>query len=84
MAETHKRSSQPISLSYDPNTDTLYLTFGNLKGSIARDVGKGILIQHNAKTKRPVGAIIHDFEQRFSGKTHPCRIPFVSAILQPT
>lgn len=72
-----------LRISYDHNTDTLYLFVGDQENSIARDAGKGILIKYNQKTNQPVGAIVHDFEARFSKQNKPFDIPAVSAALQP-
>ena len=81
MDETHKRSAK-VSVNYDPHTDTLYFASGDLRNSLAKDIGDGVLIQYHAHTKKIVGFIIHDFEGRFSRKEKPCRIP-MKAILQP-
>ena len=66
MDETNARSIQ-VNVSYDKNTDTFYLYFSDEpKKSIIRDTGNGILLQLDAETKRPIGAIVHDFEARFA------------------
>ena len=74
MVQSTKGSAQ-MSLSYDHATDTLYIYFGDMKDSVARDKGNGILIQYNRKTNIPVGAIVHDFEQRFKKTSNLCELP---------
>ena len=53
-----------MKLSYDKATDTLYLFAGDQNGTVARDVGNGMLVKYD-KSNRPVGVIVHNFEQRF-------------------
>ena len=66
MDETNARPDQ-ISVSYDKNTDTFYMYLcDEPRKSIIRDTGNGILIQLDAETKQPIGAVIHNFETRFS------------------
>ena len=65
MAEANRTTQ--MSVSYDKNTDTFYLYLGDeVRGSIARDIGKGILVQLDPKSKQMIGVIVHDFEARFS------------------
>ena len=65
MAETIR--SPQISVSYDKETDTFFLYLSDSKRqSIAKDMGKGIVIQLDVETKQPLGFVVHDFEARFS------------------
>ena len=82
MDETNARPIQ-ISVSYDKNTDTFYMYLcDEPRKSIVRDTGNGVLIQLDAETKQPIGAVIHNFETRFSknnqGKT-AVQIPIARA-----
>jgi hypothetical protein len=72
-----------MNVSFDPNTDTLYIRMGKPKKSIARDIGHGVLIQYDSFTREPIGAIIHDFSHRFSEKKQSVQIPFGLTRLQP-
>ena len=67
-----------MNISFDHNTDTLYIRMGKSRMSIARDVGNGVLIQYDSITKKAIGAIIHDFSHRFSGKEQSVQIPLTS------
>ena len=54
-----------MKISYDGQTDTLYVFTGEQANTVARDMGNGILLKYNSEDKKVVGAIIHDFEARF-------------------
>ena len=85
MAQTHKRFTiaESMNISFDHNTDTLYIRVGKSKRSIARDVGNGVLIQYDSITKKAIGAVIHDFSHRFSEKEQSVQIPLGSSRFQP-
>ena len=84
MAQIHKRFTiaESMNISFDHNTDTLYIRMGKSRRSIARDVGNGVLIQYNSISKKPIGAVIHDFSHRFSEKEKPIQIPLSNLKLQ--
>lgn len=82
MDERNQRPHR-ISISYDHNTDTLYISFLEAKNTVSRDQGNGILIQYNSENNSPIGAIVHDFEQRFANSNKPyLDLPLFSKILQ--
>lgn len=82
MAEAHNRSA-PLSVSYDSHTDTCYFFVEAAgPGSVARDVGNGVLVQYEPTAGRPIGLIIHDFEARFAREGAPCQISAIRATLQ--
>ena len=54
-----------MKISYDDRTDTLYVFTGDQAGTIARDVGNGVLLKYQKETNRVVGAVVHDFQARF-------------------
>lgn len=64
-----------ISIFYERVTDTLHIFIGKQKNSVARNIGNGIIMQYNRKTKMPVGATIHDFERRSMDQAHAIEVP---------
>ena len=68
-----------MKVSYDKATDTFYLFLTDQAETVARDVGKGILVKFDENNK-PVGVVIHDFEQRFK-KPEPSAIDIPLNIL---
>ena len=73
----HKRNKKvtQIEITYEKETDTLHIFAGDQRNSVARNIGNGILVQYNLRLKKPVGAIIHDFERRFKIEQEPLEIP---------
>ena len=54
-----------MKISYDDRTDTLYVFMDKQAGTVARDMGNGLLLKCQKSTNKVVGAIVHDFESRF-------------------
>ncbi len=77
MDGRHKQNKKvtQIEITYEKDTDTLHIFTGDQKHSVARDMGNGVLVQYNLLLKKPVGAIIHDFERRFAGKHRSLKVP---------
>ncbi len=74
MVHRDKRLNK-VSIFYERVTDTLHIFIDKQKNSVARSVGNGVLVQYNRKTNKPVGAIIHDFEQRSMDQAHAIEVP---------
>lgn len=77
MDGRHKQNKKitQVEIIYEKETDTLHIFTGNQRNSVARDIGNGILMQYNLRLKKPVGAIIHDFEGRFSKAHSSLKVP---------
>lgn len=77
MDGRHKQNKKitQVEIIYEKETDTLHIFTGSQRNSVVRDIGNGILMQYNLRLKKPVGAIIHDFESRFSKRHSSLKVP---------
>ncbi len=76
-----RKNIPKMKIDYDKNADVLYITFGNLKKSVAEDGDflAGIIIFKNPSTKKVTGITLDAFTQRMRKgyldsiveKTHP-------------
>jgi len=56
-------------LSYDKESDVLYITFGIPRFGIDEETGDGIFVRRDETSREIIGVTVMDFERRFSEKT---------------
>lgn len=57
-----------IGLSYDKESDVLYMSFGTPGFGIDEETEDGIFVRRDETDHKIIGLTIMDFEKRFSGK----------------
>ena len=57
-----------MGLSYDKESDVLYITFGLPKFGIDEETEDGIFIRRDETCREIIGITVMDFEKRFSRK----------------
>lgn len=60
--------------NYDEEEDILYISIGEPKPSITKEIDEGILIRHDIKTKKITGVTILDYKDRIN-KNEKINIP---------
>ena len=55
-------------LSYDPDADVLYMSFGPPQFGLDEEGEAGIFIRRHPEHKHIIGATVMDFQKRFSKK----------------
>ena len=56
-----------LSWDYDEEADVLYISRGEPQEALGQDVGDGVIIRYEKKTKEVVGITITDVRQRTLG-----------------
>ncbi len=70
LFESKKKT--PLDWEYDGDADTLYLSFGKPSAAMGMDVGEGVIVRYDEKSREVVGLTIvgvgHRLEQYLSKK----------------
>ncbi len=56
-------------LSYDKESDVLYITFGIPRFGIDEETDDGIFVRRDETSREIIGVTVMDFEKRFSERT---------------
>lgn len=67
-----------IRLSYDKESDVLYITFGIPSFGIDEETEDGIFIRRNETHREVIGITVMDFEKRFSSNIKELLLPVSS------
>lgn len=69
-----QRTLKQINVSYDKESDVLYMSEGRPREAICQMLDHGVIVRKDAKTKEVVGFTIVDFISHFS-KSMPQPLP---------
>ncbi len=61
-----------LKANYDPKGDVLYISFGEPRAAVSREIEEGEFLRSDPDTGQPVGITVVDFYKRFS--EHPGNI----------
>ena len=57
----------PLSISYDPKADVLYVSFGRPCPAVSQETENGMLVREDLETGELVGMTVLDFMKRWPG-----------------
>ncbi len=69
-------------ISYDNDTDVIYISFGQPRPAISEETEDGILIRHDPDTNEVIDLTIIDFGKRLSTKSKQVILPIALDYIQ--
>jgi uncharacterized protein YuzE len=61
-------AQKDLGLSYDPQADVLYCSYGPPREAVSEETSRGIIIRRDPETREVVGFTVLDFSRRFEEK----------------
>jgi uncharacterized protein YuzE len=65
MDQQKNNLTSTMKISYDPDGDVLYCSFGDPREGLGVEVGKGMIVRLDPETDDIVGVTVLDFSKRF-------------------
>ena len=61
-------AQKDLGLSYDPEADVLYCSYGPPREAVSEETSEGIIVRRDPETREVVGFTVLDFSRRFHEK----------------